>query len=99
MPIIQINIGNAYYNNGFINIPVGHADNFGVHGDIIHVYLGIWDDPSIPCNVNRTINPNQTPRIYIGTLFTQWIQQNHVMGQVLFVIYGESDFPNSILIQ
>lgn len=61
-----INIGQANYNNGFINISKRHEEYFGAHQSKINIYLSNWQTNPIEAIVNRTHQPAKTPRIHIG---------------------------------
>jgi len=95
----HIQIGQAYFNNGFINIPLEHQHHFGNEGELLTVYLGAWDQNMINnAWIDRHNMPNGVPRIHMGVLFTNWIQAEYQIGQELMITLDEVNFPNAILI-
>ncbi len=72
----DILLGEAYYNMGFFNVKVAHADAFGRDGEQIEIRLGGNGTP-IFGHINRTANPNGTPRIMGGIELKHWIQNNY----------------------
>ena len=83
--IIIIEIGQAYYHNGFFNIRKQHSDFFGKDGSSVRIILGEHSDQVIDAYVNRRANPNSTPRIMAGKEYKAWIQQNFRQGDVFKV--------------
>lgn len=81
---IAILIGKAYYNQGFFNIRKRFSNMFGEDKSRIFVQLG--DNPEIiEGYINRTANPNKTPRIMIGIAYSNWIQMNFAKGDILTI--------------
>tara|TARA_R110000737_G_C14624499_1_gene494331 strand:- start:10262 stop:11020 length:759 start_codon:yes stop_codon:yes gene_type:complete len=81
----DIKIGHAYYNQGFFNISVKHQELLGSNGEEITIYLG--DKTSILSGyINRTANPNATPRIMGGKKLSIWIKQNFKQGDYMRVL-------------
>lgn len=79
---ITILIGEAYYNQGFFNIRKRFSNMFGEDKSQIFIQLG--NNPeTIQGYINRTANPNKTPRIMIGIAYTNWIQMNYAKGDIL----------------
>ncbi len=93
-----LKLGSAYFHQGFVNIPVARKELPCMRNNTINVYLGNWDIEPILAKINRKANPNSTPRIMIGKEFTQWVEQNHSIGENITVSIDEN-YPNSILIQ
>ena len=91
-------LGEAYFNQGFINISVVYQDQFGEHGSNLIVYLGNWGTNQIAARINRTANTNYTPRIMMGVRYQEWVQQYHIQTERLIVIINNTDFPNSMLL-
>ena len=84
---IQITLGIAYYNQGFFNIGVNHQYLIGEHNDLIAFTLG--DAAPFDGTIDRTANPNGTPRIMCGHQYTQFVQQHFNQGDNMTVqIYG-----------
>ncbi len=82
---IDIKLGIAYYNQGFFNISQQNSDKLGMDKTIIEIQLG--DNPRniIKGYINRTANPNGTPRIMGGKPLTDWIQTNYKQKDILKV--------------
>jgi len=81
----EIKVGKAYYNQGFFNVSVKHNNFFGGDGEIIEIQLGNNPENIINGYINRTANPNHTPRIMVGIDYTNWIQQHFQQGDTLRV--------------
>lgn len=81
---IHIKLGFAYYNQGFFNIDTYYSDKFGAHGSTIYIQFGD-NGEVIKGYVNRTANPNMTPRIMIGKKYTEWVKKNYKIGDILTV--------------
>ena len=96
---IKIKLGEAYFNNGFIYIRKKYQDYIGIHGSYINVFLGTWDSNPIISKINRTAQSSNSPRIMIGSDFTNWVQSNHNKGDYLSVEILNSNYPNAILIK
>ena len=96
---IPITLGEAYYNRGFINIPIEYDLFFGHHNTPIVTYLGGWGLNAINGIINRMDNPNYSPRIRMGINYTHWIHANHNIGDIILVSFNNPTHPNSILIQ
>jgi hypothetical protein len=89
MKNVEITLGNAYYNQGFFNIPIQFTDAFPKKNEQIDVYL---DDIKIIAKVNRTANMNSTPRIMCGVEYKDWVQKNFKKGDIMQVcIYNEKE--------
>ncbi len=80
----QLKLGIAYYNQGFINVPVMFTDVLGEDGGKIEIYLGEQEKPVLGY-INRTVNNNQTPRVMGGKLLKSWIQKSCQQGQFITV--------------
>ena len=65
----------TYYNQGFFNVGVSHAQLFGGHGQTIDIFCGNADKPIVGM-INRTANNNQAPRIMGGTGLRDWFQRH-----------------------
>jgi len=74
-PTFKIQLGSAYFNQGFFNIGVQYDEYVGRDQAPIIIQLGP-DGPEIDGWINRKANPNGTPRIMGGKMLTDWIQSN-----------------------
>ncbi|MCG7856680.1 hypothetical protein MD537_06865 [Flavihumibacter sediminis] len=84
--VLFVKVGKAYYYQGFINIKVAGDSYFGNHDDLVSVQLnGKGDGLNIEARIDRTANPNKTPRLMMGRIYTQWVQDNCKMGDELIV--------------
>lgn len=97
--IFNITLGEAYFNQGFINIRKIYQEYFGPHGSIINVYLGSWNVIPYEAIISRTDQPRQYPRIRLRINYTRWVQQIHQQGDNLIIEILNPDYPNSILIR
>ena len=97
--IINARLGVAYYNLGFFNIKLRYDMYFGPNNSIIDVYLGSWNTIPIKARIDRTTQPNRTPRIMMGITYTNWVQVNHQQGENLTVEILNPNYPNSILLR
>ena len=91
--LIDVKIGQAYYNDGFFNIKAKYSSLFGPNKSLIQVQLGedIYD--IVEGYVNRTANgKNGYPRIMIGKKYTSWIKSNFNQGDVLKVRMTKKDY-------
>lgn len=79
----RLRLGQAYYYQGFINVPVAFSDQLGEHGVSIDIHLG--QSQTVPARINRTANPNRTPRIMGGKVMKEWIQTHHAFGDIIEV--------------
>jgi hypothetical protein len=81
-PKFPVTLGTAYYELGFCcNVGVEHNARIGSDGEELTVTLP--NDEVIECKINRTANPNGTPRIYGGKVWREYVQANHGLGDVL----------------
>jgi len=80
-----VQIGEAYFSQGFFNVPVAHSDKFDRDGAAIRIYAGKNRTP-VTGRINRRANNNNTPRIMGGTHLRDWIQANVGKGRLLKVI-------------
>ena len=74
--IFEVILGKAYYNQGFFNIRIKHSNSIGSDGQHITVQLGDKPDHKLVGYINRTANPNKTPRIMLGKEYTNWIKKH-----------------------
>lgn len=95
----NIRLGVAYQNLGFVNIRLRYDMYFGQNSSIINVYLGSWDATPIQARIDRTTQPNRTPRIMMGKNYTNWVQSNHQQGDNLTIEILNLNYPNSILLK
>ena len=71
----RVQIGQTYFRQGFFNVPVSHSSLFGRHGNgvtIVAPSTGLEKTGKI----NRSVNPNNTPRIMGGAKLRDWLQAN-----------------------
>lgn len=71
----QFKVRTTYYNQGFFNVPVKYMDAFGSDRDRIEIYCGEGQE-LVQGYINRSVNPNNTPRIMGGTQLRQWFYEN-----------------------
>ncbi len=72
-PTFQLQLGVAYFNQGFLNIGVAYERYIGGDRAPVTIQLGP-NGPAIDGWINRTANGNNTPRIMGGKMLTDWIQ-------------------------
>jgi hypothetical protein len=95
-----VKLGIAYYYKGFINIKKRYSDYFGDHEAPIEVHLGRWGNRNTFYSVvNRTINPNHMPRIYMSTPYITWVQAKYRLGDELIIEILNPEYPNAMLIR
>jgi len=82
---LSVKLGVAYYNQGFINIPVKYNDEIGADGEEIEFFVNNYDRP-ITGYINRTANKNRTPRLMGGKELKEKIMENFVQGQSIEVV-------------
>lgn len=78
----ELQLGIAYYNQGFFNVPVKYQEFFGSDGEEIEIYLGDIESPIVGY-INRTANRNATPRIMGGKEMKHWIMGGFKQGDHL----------------
>ncbi len=78
-----LQLGTAYYNQGFINIPVRCSELLAEDGEKIEIALA--GQQLVLGYINRTANTNNTPRIMGGKPLKKWIQSNCQQGQYITV--------------
>lgn len=78
-------LGKKYFNEGFFNVRVKHSNLFGE--DLSKVKIQLGENPLNYCigKINRTANKNQTPRIFAGKKYKNWIQENFERGELFHV--------------
>lgn len=96
MITFPVSLGVAHYTNGFINITTNFEGLFPTNGMHIIVYLGGWGLNPIIAKINRTAQPNGTPRIMLGIKYTNWVQANYARGAVINLTF--QIFPTCLLI-
>lgn len=80
-----VNIGHAYYHDGFFNVRVRYSELFGTDLSPIKIQLGENSNNICIGKVNRTANKNGTPRIMAGVKYKNWVQENFSQGEVFKV--------------
>lgn len=84
--VLFVKIGKANFNQGFINIKMEGEEYFGNHDATVSVQLqGKSGVQRIEARIDRTANPNGTPRLMMGTPYRDWVQANCKMGDALIV--------------
>lgn len=78
-----IELGTAYYDQGFINPGVDASKHLGQHGDPVIVLLGN-ESEQVDSFINRRANQNQTVRV-VGNnrRIAEWFQRNFQRGDVV----------------
>ena len=82
----------TYFNTGFFNVSVDHANAFGADGEQIDIFCG---DATVPLigTINRRANSTSAPRIMGGTGLRDWFQSSaEMMGEIRVVVQT----PNEI---
>ncbi len=74
----------TYFNSGFFNVPVDHAQSFAADGQQIDILCGNAPRP-ITGSINRRCNVNNTPRIMGGAGLRDWLQANAAMMEEVTV--------------
>ncbi|CAE6761095.1 hypothetical protein R69776_03376 [Paraburkholderia nemoris] len=79
-----VEIGKTYFESGFFNVPVRHAEAFGPDKSLLNIYCG-KDRTLVPAWVNRRASPKGTPRIMGGAALRDWLQANLRAGDSIAV--------------
>jgi hypothetical protein len=74
----KIKLGEAYYNQGFMNPGVKASDYLGDHNE--QVILILPGGKELKSRIDRNANPNGSVRIYFGQQLSNWFQQNYRFG-------------------
>ncbi|HBC3859426.1 TPA: GIY-YIG nuclease family protein [Vibrio parahaemolyticus] len=90
--VCTVTLGNAYYNQGFVNLPKSHGGFLGSHDDNLLISLD-RDESSIKGKINRTANQNGSPRLKGYVPLRNWFQTNFELGDRIRV---EIVSPNHI---
>jgi hypothetical protein len=85
---------NTYFNSGFFNVPVAHAESLGADGDQIDIFCGTMAQP-ITGVINRRCNKSNAPRVMGGTGLRDWLQSHANMMDEIVVLVSS---PNEIRI-
>lgn len=80
----QLVLGEAYFNQGFINVPVKLSSLLGPHGAELEIFLGTSEQPLLGY-INRTATGNGTPRLMGGAQQKAWIQSHFQKGEKILV--------------
>lgn len=86
----KIQLGVAYYNQGFFNVPVKYENTFGSDGEEIEIFVGSEDKPLMGY-INRTANTTSAPRIMGGKRLKQWIMSKFEQGEYIEVTVFSSN--------
>ncbi len=78
--VFTLELGIAYYNHGFFNVPVKLEGFFASDGDEIEIYTSENENP-ITGYINRTANRSRSPRIMGGKNLKHWIMSNFKQGE------------------
>ena len=92
-------LGIAYYNQGFVNVPMRYSDFFGPDLSEIKVYFDEWNSNPITAYINRTAQPVHSPRIMMGTSYTKWVQSKYKQGDKIKIELQSENHNSSILIR
>jgi hypothetical protein len=82
---LNIQLGKAYYKQGFFNVGVQYSELFGADKSAIEIQLGSSAGIVILGYINRTANNNGTPRIMGGKDLRDWIQNNFKLKDTMTV--------------
>jgi len=89
-PSFILTVEKTYYNSGFFNISVNYEKYFGSNDEDIEILCGNNPKPIIG-KINRTDNPNKTPRIKGGKELKYWFKENsEVMGKIKVEIISKN---------
>ena len=89
----NITLGITYYNGGFFNPGAVASLHLGNHGENLNLILP--NELILPVIINRNINNNGSVRLYAGIAFTNFIQHNYILNDLMsFEILN----PNTIRI-
>lgn len=80
----EVRLGKAYWDQGFFNVGVKYESLFGKHQSPLDIFLGS-DNRAIVGYVNRTANPNGTPRIMAPVAMKEWFHRNSKLGGTVIV--------------
>ncbi|MBX0332990.1 hypothetical protein K3G39_07045 [Pontibacter sp. HSC-14F20] len=83
--MIEILLGDTYYNQNFFNVSIEFTDLFAGHRDPITIQLGDNPNDTIQGHINRTANQNGAPRIMGGVQMNDWIQANFNQSEIMTV--------------
>ena len=82
----EVKLGQAYFNKGFFNVNQEYSELFGIANQVIQIHLVATGQTDLIFGyVNRTANPNGSPRIMAGKDLTSWIQNNYKLGDIMKV--------------
>lgn len=75
----------TYLDKGFINTGTAVNQDIGLHGE--NITLTLIDSSNmetvLETTINRTANPNQTPRLYFGYELSDWYYKHKLQDQVI----------------
>ena len=81
----DIQLGETYYNEGFINVRKEFSDNFGEHNSYIKIQLD--KGVTIFGKIDRNAQENNSPRIRFEGEFHKnylsWIKQNFLLNDFM----------------
>lgn len=78
----EVTLHPTYVKTGFVNVRVADQDLIGGDGETIEIFLGDAAQPILG-HINRSANPNHTPRVMGGTEVRDWFQANaNVMDRI-----------------
>jgi hypothetical protein len=80
-----IRIAKTYYNKGFINVPISHANNFLSEDKFLITIKLAETNEQITGYVSRTANKNYTPRIFGRHELTNWFKSNLSLYDIIKV--------------
>ena len=90
MPIFNLTLHKAYYDNGFFNVTREFDRHVRSEEGPVTLILGDGDQV-VEGRVDRNSNRNHTPRIRGGAKLRDWFQANFQLLDTLFVDLGSLD--------
>lgn len=90
----RIKLGEAYYNQGYMNPGIKASDYLGDHGDTVNLVLP--NNKILISTIDRNANGNGSVRVYFGKDLYQWYQDNCNYGDVLIALVKRG---NKIIIE
>jgi hypothetical protein len=77
----KINLGEAYYNQGFMNPGVKASEYLGNHNEEVTIILS--GNKKLKSKIDRTANPNGSVRLYFGKDLSEWYKRKYKLGDSL----------------
>ena len=80
-----VKLRNAYYYKPFFNLRIAGSHLLGVHGEEITVDCIGLSPCQIVRTINRTHNTNGTVRLNLNQFYTEWVQANYRLDDMMTV--------------